>query len=648
MEPLERRALFAAGAVIDHVYGYDWSRDVAVAPDGKIVVMGSADNFIAVTRYNPNGSIDTTFGSGGSATTSVLQGSGVAVAVGPAGEVVVAGQGRRPDVPTSVEVHRGAIVRFTPDGSLDTGFGEGGTAFIDNVDDEPASWDQIADVAVLPDGRIVAAGHTRAHDPAYSYTDIPPGITIDYTPTRYRLAAFRFRADGTPDDTFGGDGSVLTPFGDDSTLATGMAVQPDGKLVVAGETHRRGRYNDGRFALARYNTDGSLDSTFGEAGLARAEPAPDVYVGAEDVALLSDGRVVVAGRARPRGGSGGGLPTAPPFTGPEVAVARFNANGQLDTTFGGGDGIVLDEAGAGELTVANDVTDVAVDASGAVYVTGNLKTYEPREDVPPAPQGYPWRVANAPLLARYTPAGERDVTFGENGIAPFLFTPENRYEIATFEAVALQADGKVVATGRAGYDSGLARFDPDGTVDESFGGYVDTNPNPTTPPPTAPTPPTYTPEPTPHAWLRRNGTLEVRGSDGNDEIDLRTSFEGNVIVRVAGLVYQQFDGAKVRRVFVRGGAGNDRANAEMMSKPTRLDGGAGNDQLTGGSGSDRLDGGAGNDRLAGGGGDDRLNGGAGDDSLWGSAGRDRILGGGGTDSAAGNDATDILRQVEAR
>ena len=141
-EPLEQRTLFAAGIVIDQVLGFDRARDVAVAPDGKIVVMGTTDGRAYLSRYNPDGSADASFGDGGTVISTVMASSTVAyvrsnassVAVGPSGEVVIAGHVSEPDPISGGFHHRAAVARYRPDGSLDTDFGTGGLAVANDAD----------------------------------------------------------------------------------------------------------------------------------------------------------------------------------------------------------------------------------------------------------------------------------------------------------------------------------------------------------------------------------------------------------------------------------------------------------------------------------------------------------------------------------
>ena len=650
-EPLERRTLFAAGVVIDNILESDGVGEVVAAPDGKVVVVGNAtlggttmfgDPYIRwsgvfISRYNADGSVDTTFGQGGSVLTTAFAPNThpalMGVAVGPRGEIVLGGLVRTADV--GARHFRHGLVRFNPDGTQDTAFGTNGVATLPDADDHPESQERLADVAVLPDGRIVAAGTTAAPSSRHSYTDIPPGLIIDYTPQFLRLAVFRFTAEGQPDPSFGGDGAVVTSFGEDSTQANALAVGPGGKVLVAGSVQRRGRYADSGFALARFNEDGALDPAFGDGGLVRADPGPGVYApsGAEDVVWAPDGRITVGADVRP----GPNPQSEPPYNTPDLALARFNADGRPDTTFGG-DGVVLEELGAGDAARFNWLAGLAEGPGGSVYVTGILETQERIvPEPPPRPGGgatYPYRHSSAPLLARFGADGALDAAFGGDGRVEVHYAAEGSVADDHGAAVAAWADGKVVVAGRSGLDAALARYDPDGTYDESFGGYVDTAaaPEPPAHPPLPPAPPVPPPpaapsHPTRWAVLRR-GTLQVRGTRGNDVFEVAATPSG-VSVSIPGAAAKSFE--KVRRIVVRGGAGDDKISVALgVTTPAVLDGGAGNDTVTGGGGDDRVTGGAGHDTLAAG------------------PGKDRLRGGAGNDTAAGADATDLLRDVEVK
>ena len=224
----------------------DLAYAVAIQPDGKIVAAGYANdglqNDFALARYNPNGSLDPNFDGDGKVTTD-FQGDDdmiSAIAIQPNGKIVVAGSA----VTTAGGIDF-ALARYNPDGSLDTNFSGNGKRATDFFGDI----DQVMGLVIQPDGKIVAAGYT----------------TTGTGDLNFALA--RYNSNGTLDTTFDGDGKLTTDFGSHD-IANAVALQSDGKIVAAGSTGGTGTYD---FALARYNTDGSLDSSFSFDGKASTD-----------------------------------------------------------------------------------------------------------------------------------------------------------------------------------------------------------------------------------------------------------------------------------------------------------------------------------------------------------------------------------------
>ncbi len=276
-----------------------WS--VAVQPDGKIVVAGytwnGADYDFAVVRYDATGSLDATFGSGGRVITllGTSDDRATGVAVQSDGKSVVAGSSH------NGANHDFAVVRYTATGSLDATFGSGG-----KVTTPLGTGDDLASgVAVQSDDKIVVAGSS------YNGTD------YDFALVRYDAAT------GSLDTTFGAGGKVTTAIGPSHDVAGGVAVQPDGRIVATGYASDGTYYY---FATARYTTTGSLDTTFGAGGIAITAVGPDNDF-AQSAAIQPDGKVVVAGYS-----SDG--------TYYYFAVVRYTSAGSLDTTFGAGGGVV--------------------------------------------------------------------------------------------------------------------------------------------------------------------------------------------------------------------------------------------------------------------------------------------------------------------
>ena len=234
-----------------------------------------------MARYNADGSLDTTFGTSGKVVTDfgVRRGRGRAIALQPDGKILVAG-----NMSGGGGNDNFGVVRYNPDGSLDTGFGTGGMTNTDFL----GGTDWAEGVALLPNGKIVVGGFGEMQAPCYQCHKYGPGLV-------------QYNADGSLDTSFGTGGQVHTDF-IYSVSAYSFARMANGKLALAG---RDG--ND--FAVAVYNADGSVDSTFGDGGLATAAFGGQAWV--YGVAFQADGKIVVAGK--------GGID----YNDSQFALARF-------------------------------------------------------------------------------------------------------------------------------------------------------------------------------------------------------------------------------------------------------------------------------------------------------------------------------------
>ena len=184
-------------------------------------------------------------------------------------------------------------------------------------------------VRLQADGKIVVAGH------AYSGSN--------------NFALARYNANGSLDTSFDGDGKLTTDFGGGTDLAFALALQADGKIVAAGEATVTSNID---FALARYNANGSLDTTFSSDGKLVTDFSAG-YDHGSAVAVQADGKIIVAGYAF----------GATMF---DFALARYNSNGDLDTTFDGDGKLVTDFAGDMDLAFA-----IALQPNGKIVVVGN-------------------------------------------------------------------------------------------------------------------------------------------------------------------------------------------------------------------------------------------------------------------------------------
>jgi len=243
------------------------------------------------------------------------------------------------------------------------------------------------------------------------------------------FALARFNPNGSLDSGFGAGGMLTTDFGDTHDVGLSVVLQPDGKIVVAGGTRHFGvrASNPYDFALARYNANGSLDTSFGAGGHTSTDFGGFDNV-ATGVALQPDGKIVATGT-----GFDPGSGSSPP----ELELARYNTDGSLDPTFDADGRVMLGSA---------EGSDVAV-VRGKIVAAG--------------------RSGNNIALFRYDGAGSLDRTFGHDGIAMAILP-----EYALADELAIQPDGEIVVAGSTasnGGDFAVARFNPDGSVDPAFG-----------------------------------------------------------------------------------------------------------------------------------------------------------------------------------
>ena len=254
----------------------DIATALAIQSDGKIIAAGQAGlgpqgYSFALVRYNRDGSLDTGFGIGGKVITDLLgpTEAALALAIQSDGRIIAAGVAYAGALSTSGDF---ALVRYQPDGSLDRTFGIDGKVITD--------WSGVLDMAralaILSDGRIVAAGTAYVSD--------------FRRPPWYGVLA-RYNTDGSVDTTFGARGKVTTDALDTSDI-NALAIQSDGKIIAAGGSQSTGSSVD--FGLVRYNDDGSLDITFGAGGKVTTAFGPwrdRVFA----LSLQPDGKIVAGG-----------------------------------------------------------------------------------------------------------------------------------------------------------------------------------------------------------------------------------------------------------------------------------------------------------------------------------------------------------------
>jgi len=377
---------------------------LTVQGNGKIVAVGYTFNaqyhtnsHIVLLRYNMDGSPDSAFdGDGITETQFGFYQTGYSLAIQGDGKIIVTASIRL----TSNSNTTNAFVRYNNDGTLDLSFN--GTGY------QPVGFspDQIA---IQADDKIVIAGSSSN------------GNNNDF-------ALARYDTDGSPDNTFDGDGVQTTDFGGTDDMVTSISIQSDGKIILAGYASN-GTSND--FAIARYKTDGSLDNTFSDDGKQVADfTSSDDY--ANSIAIQSDGKLVVLGYTV--NGSNTYL-----------AAARYNNDGSLDDAFDS-DGKLVDHINQGD----THFTSTAIQSNGKAVVAG-----------------YTWNGTNYDFaLVRYNTNGSLDNTFADGGKqkTDFGSTDDKAREIA------IQNDGKIVVAGSSGDNFGIARYNTDGSLDNTFDG----------------------------------------------------------------------------------------------------------------------------------------------------------------------------------
>lgn len=361
--------------------GDDYIWDVALQLDGKIVGAGGSDGgrFVALARYNTDGTPDLTFGVGGMVTTDMTTGAdqAQAVAVQTDQKIVVAGR-------AGGRGGRFGLARYDSAGVLDPTFSADGKVFTNLVRGYDHAWA----LAIQPDDKIVAAGAAQVGGGAFAIVRYNADgsldnafsgdgkVTTNFTsgddwvwdvalqlngkivtsgvagssPSNKMVALARYNADGSLDGTFSGDGKLTRNPTRGWEDAAGVGIQPDGKIVIAGA----GGGNGGRLLVMRFNTNGRIDSTFSGDGIARTNfTSRDDF--AWDVSLQVDGKIVAAGTAGLGSGTG------------DFAVARFGSDGRLDTSFDGDGRVVTD------VTTGVDVaTAVTIQADGNIVVGGRV------------------------------------------------------------------------------------------------------------------------------------------------------------------------------------------------------------------------------------------------------------------------------------
>ncbi len=687
IEALENRRLLAAGdfetsfnssgyLLQQMPWGNTTVNDIAIQADNKIVVVGSThpldnNNDFFIARFNANGTADTTFGiaNNGVVTLNVIVGGvsgqdfAYTVCIQGDGQILVGGTSEA----------AGVVARYNTDGTLDASFGVNGV-----IRYSTHFFNQIRTISPYTGERYLLGGGTSGQfdvgimssDGTLDLTFAVDGETrtevvgeqdavrsLAFQPADSKIIAvgagnnaftlIRYNTDGTLDTNFGagGSGIVQMNFHTDSTEdANSMVLQPDGKILVGGSSTDVGRH----FALARYNPDGTFDATFNGDGHTEAQfqaganlATSEIY----DIALQADGKIVGVGYSEV-GPSGANW----------FSLARFNANGTLDTDFGTDGKVAFPlnsqtgyaNAVALQSDAGNDWIVIAGNTGDAGNRTGKvaLARLWAEDVIPPTAmvQALPAVPGSRTIGFQVTYTDDVKMNVGTISAATVSVTTPASVVVATLSGIDFNTDGRTrIATYTIPAPGGTLDPADNGTytvavtsvlaITDISNNILNSNLG------------TFNPKVVIGTITR--GTLKVYGSAGRDTIAL-SSVTGKTRVTF-NKVSQDF--SSVKHIYVYGLGGDDLISVDHGVMGTYIDGGDADDKITGGDGNDTILGGAGldilrggtgNDSLTGGAGTDRLEGGAGNNTLLGGTGNDLLWGDAGNDKLYGNDGNDTL------
>jgi uncharacterized delta-60 repeat protein len=356
---------------------------IALQPDGLILLAGSAeveDTQVALARYLPDGALDSGFGDAGVVLTDLTPSSidmAMSVRIQADGRIVVAGAD--------------SVARYLPNGELDRSFGLDGRGADLSVG--AGNYLYFNDLYLQEDGKIVVVGMVYGTNP-------------------FDMLVARYNTNGTFDTSFNGTGFKTIDLGARES-ADCVLVQPDGKILLGGTS----------FSLVRLNADGTPDTSFGGDGTVTTELSSSPFSNIYDLAIQPNGQIVVAGMMRPSD------------LDVDFAVARYNADGSLDSSFGSG-GVVTTDFGGIE-----GAHGLALQDDGSIVVVGTAD--------------------NAFAVTRYLPTGALDTSFNGTGK---LVTDLGERAYATARDVVIQSDGRILVAGNSHDSFTLVRYNPDGSL----------------------------------------------------------------------------------------------------------------------------------------------------------------------------------------
>lgn len=479
---------------------------------------------------------------------------GLDIALAQDGSIVVSGYsvGAGGNVSTDF-----LVSKFTADGIPVASFGNNDGAAITDISGDQ---DVAVDAIIQADGKIVVAGYANIKSEKYSWGQ------SDFALARYNL-------DGSLDGTFGsGNGIITTDITGNQDSVMSILAQPDGRLLAVGYAYVDGD-TEYDFALARYNQDGSLDTTFG-GGDGFLTTAISAYQDSPSGAcLLADGKIIVAG-----------LTSNPLTTGFDFVLVKYNADGSLDTSFSGDGVVTTDISGNPSQPSQESWPYIAIQSDEKILLAGTASGASGAERV----------------LVRYNVDGSLDDGFGVGGIVKFG-------NLSGYSSgVATQSDGEIIVSSTASNSIiELFRFNTDGSIDNSFG---------------------------------TNGVATLDFAYGCQASSINVQDDGKIL-----LTGNFFDAASNSILLL------SRFTQDGVLDSTFCYGTPENNEVVGTSVNDTVNGGGGNDTINTGYGDDIVVGGDGNDIVNTGGGNDLIVGGNGAgdDTYIGGSGDDTVRYTSA-
>nr|WP_302227156.1 M10 family metallopeptidase C-terminal domain-containing protein [Azotobacter vinelandii]WKN21139.1 M10 family metallopeptidase C-terminal domain-containing protein [Azotobacter vinelandii] len=382
-------------ATFDIAGDYDYGRSLAVQSDGKILLggysfnPGTGNHDFSLIRLNANGSRDTSFSGDGRFSFDSGDDYGYALAVQADGKILLAGSSYSPGDGATYDF---GVIRLNADGTLDSGFGSGGEVAFDIA----GSSDYIHGLSVLPDGKILLAGfgfNSAGGDYDFSVARLNADGSLDsgfgdagtlvfdggaggddygyamvvQSDGKILLGGgidddfgvIRLNADGSLDSGFGSGGKAVFDVAGGSDSGRSLAIQADGKILLAGFGYNPGSGNYD-FGVIRLNADGTLDTGFGSAGRAVFDIAGS-YDEGQGLVVQADGKILVTGSSY--------NPDSRKY---DISAIRLNADGTLDTTFGApvGETVVLEGSDGDDLLIGGDANESILGKGGDDLLDG--------------------------------------------------------------------------------------------------------------------------------------------------------------------------------------------------------------------------------------------------------------------------------------